>query len=326
MSTLSFILISFVVMSSIYTLVYTKVYPVMLPPEAYEEINEMAKVARKKTKKAMRQKAAAENEERNEGVRILFGKGDQGEVLLQMRYAPYIFIGGTPGAGKTNLLNNMIVSMAEWTRNISFYILSTQKGIKFNLYKNLLAQVVNVGLEENLWDQYLDDLLREMEARERIIAKAAEKTIEIEDVFSYNKVFSKDPLPYVVFIIDEVYELLTEERKKRTLEKLLPLVKRGRSSGIYGVLATQYLSAEEMTGRLLGNMVAKVALRTASAEDSRKIIGERGAENLDPSKGEGMIKSPSHNALKFVNTEIKPRDVEKRIKKINKKYGYLTSL
>lgn len=322
-------------LGSIYTFVYTVIFPIHLPPQAYKRQEVISREAKKKTKKQISNALTQDRQEiEEEGVNVVCGtqvqeddseRGKKNVVSLDLRDHPNIFLGAVPGGGKTTLLNNMILSMAQYTQNVSFYILSTPKGVIFEQYRRLMAHDVHVGLTEERWDGSLQFLVEEIDRREEKIATAAKKIKEIEDITSYNKVFTQEKMPFLVLIIDEVQVLLSGEHKKKNLERLLNYGRRGRSLGLPSIIATQYLSKEELSGKLIGSIPTRIALLTADADASRAILGKKGAELLDPKKGEGIIKSYEHPCIKFTNTAIDPLTVSKKIDKINKKYGYTTT-
>lgn len=304
-------------------LVFSVISPTILKENIYFDLSRMAKSAKLKDKKNFKKKYSHEKINKdNDGLKIVFGKNETGELVeLEMQYSPYLFIGGVPGAGKTNLLFNILFSIFDWTEKLEVAILTTPKGASFRLFEKLLSHKVIAVFDSSKWQKQLTIFEKEVDSREKKIADAAVTNFDIDDIGTYNKKMP-EKMNYKLLVVDEVQELVSGENGKENIELLKKIVRRGRSSGIYAIFATQYLSARELTGEFLGNMNAKIALRTSSADDSKKILGRRGAEVLNPRKGEALINSPSHLLELFRSPYIKPGDIVKRIKKINKKYGY----
>ena len=66
------------------------------------------------------------------------------------------------------------------------------------------------------------------------------------------------------------------------------MAQKGRAAGISIILATQRPSASVISGLIKANFPGRVALRVASAVDSRVILDKSGAEKID-SIGTGLI-------------------------------------
>lgn len=310
------------IIAAVCTFLYTKVYPTYLPPEEYKSIQDLAKVAKRKDKKAIKQQVVTARRAENTGLKATFGNDENGNpISLNIVKTPCVFIAGMQGMGKTNLLNNILLSIADWTRNVSFYIMTPPKGVKFNQYKkHLLSHKVKVANELDAWEEFVDELTDEHARREKFIASAAEKNISIEDISSYNKAHPNERLPYIIYVVDEASLLSKGEAKKTILKKLREIIRLGRSSGIYGIIADQTAQAEELTGGLLKLLPGKIALRLDSAKTSKDFLDQRGAEKLNPDKGEAIIKSPNHDCVKFTNPRVPPEKVNSLIKKITKKW------
>src|SRR5437773_1189628 len=115
----------------------------------------------------------------------------------------------------------------------------------------------------------------EMDRRYRLFARANARNIA-----SYNeKHQGQDRVPYVVFIIDELADLMLQAPIQ--VEKQITRVAQlARATGIHLVLGTQRPSVDVITGLIKANVPARIAFATASAVDSRTIIDMTGAEKL----------------------------------------------
>src|SRR5438105_4239521 len=115
----------------------------------------------------------------------------------------------------------------------------------------------------------------EMDRRYRLFARANARNIA-----SYNeKHTGTDRVPYVVFIIDELADLMLQAPIQ--VEKQITRVAQlARATGIHLVLGTQRPAVAAITGLIQANVPARVAFATASSVDSRTIIDMTGAEKL----------------------------------------------
>ena len=88
-----------------------------------------------------------------------------------------------------------------------------------------------------------------------------------------------DKLPYIVIVIDELADLMAQEREDLELY-ISRLAAKGRATGIHMIVATQTPRAKVVTGTIKINMPCRIALKVDSGIHSRVILDEQGAENL----------------------------------------------
>ena len=94
-----------------------------------------------------------------------------------------------------------------------------------------------------------------------------------------DRAFDLTPLPYIVFIIDEMADLMGQCGKEAD-----PLIQRlaqmARAVGIHLVLATQRPSVDVITGTIKSNFPSRISFQVRNKIDSRTILDEQGAEQL----------------------------------------------
>jgi S-DNA-T family DNA segregation ATPase FtsK/SpoIIIE len=144
--------------------------------------------------------------------------------------------------------------------------------VDFSSVPHLISPVI-VDREKALATlKWLD---REMDHRYDKLASVGARDIE-----AYNKnPRVKEPLSYLVLIIDELAELMAAalDEVERRLCRLAQLA---RATGIHLVIATQRPSVDVVTGLIKANFPARVSFAVAAQVDSRTILDSGGAEKL----------------------------------------------
>jgi S-DNA-T family DNA segregation ATPase FtsK/SpoIIIE len=114
----------------------------------------------------------------------------------------------------------------------------------------------------------------EMEARYKELAQAGVRNLE-----GYNKLEGIAKKPYIIFMIDELADLMMYAANE--VEDLITrIAQKARAVGIHLVLATQRPSVDVITGLMKANIPSRIAFNVSSMIDSRVIIDMPGAEKL----------------------------------------------
>ncbi|MFP4364020.1 MAG: FtsK/SpoIIIE domain-containing protein [Spirochaetia bacterium] len=212
---------------------------------------------------------------RPEALPIYLGKTLTGEELFtDLAAHPHLLVAGSTGSGKSIFLHAMIQSFLYSPNRQAFrMVLIDPKRVEFSVYDKSrhLACPVLEDLPEI--EAALTTLVNEMEGRYQFLEKQG-----FRDIASYNTEQEKK-LAYVAVIIDEAADILLQD-KGEIKRKVILLAQKARAVGIHVVLATQRPSADVIDGLIKANFPARIAFRTASASDSRIILGEKGAEDL----------------------------------------------
>lgn len=225
--------------------------------------------------------------------------------------APHMLVAGSTGSGKSVCLNSMLIS---WIFKASpddvRLILIDPKQVEFTPYNglpHLLVPNVITSTEKAL--NAMSWSIDEMERRYSLFSKFGVRNIEEYNDTSEVKSFMAEKLYYIVLVVDELADLMSQS-KKEFEEKIMRLTQKSRAAGIHLVLATQRPSVDVITGTIKNNLPTRIAFAVSSFADSKTIIGESGAENL-LGKGDMLfapIDSPTPSRIQgcFVsNDEIK---------------------
>lgn len=206
------------------------------------------------------------------------GRDVSGDVILaDLEEMPHVLIAGATKSGKSVAINTLITSML--FRNAPSelkLILVDPKRVELAKYDgipHLLTPVIS-GLEVDKTISALKWSVSETEKRYKLLQESGVRNIE-----EYNGKKSNEPMPFIVIIIDELNDLMSQAGKE--MEALIVrLAQMGRAAGIHLVLATQRPDVKVITGVIKANIPARIALRSTSQVDSRTILDKAGAEKL----------------------------------------------
>ncbi len=220
---------------------------------------------------------ATSETEINDFLSIPIGKSGRNVVNLEMGLKSGIyhgFIAGQSGSGKTNLLHNIITSIAKdySPDDIRLYLLDYKWGVEFQVYENhpnveyLLLDNENIESGINL----LKELRKEFLKRSKEFL-AVGKTINNIDEFNKK---TGEKMPHILVIIDEVQQLFSSFNLRREVNPLLKEVaKQGRAFGIHLLFSTQSYAQCEIDSDTLSQMPLRIAFALSSGSECRAILG-----------------------------------------------------
>ncbi|GIW64827.1 MAG: DNA translocase FtsK [Patescibacteria group bacterium] len=235
-------------------------------------------------------------------------------VASSIAKMPHVLIAGATGSGKSVLLNAWISAFLFRTRPEQLrLILVDPKRVELSVYNDVPHLLTPVIVEAEKIISALKWTVAEMETRYKIFAKYGVRNIE-----SYNEIPGVEKKPYIVFIIDELADLMIFAPGEAE-ELITRIAQMARATGIHLVLATQRPSVDVITGLMKANIPTRIAFNVSSMIDSRVIIDMPGAEKLlgrgdmlflppDKAKpiriqGPFITEKEVHNLVKFLKSQ-----------------------
>jgi S-DNA-T family DNA segregation ATPase FtsK/SpoIIIE len=210
---------------------------------------------------------------------------------------PHALIAGTTGAGKSELLQTLIASLACANRPdaMTFVLVDYKGGSAFSGCADLPHVVGMVtDLDAHLTQRALASLAAELTRRERILAAAGVKDIE-----DYTARLDREtrggradgllaPMPRLVIVIDEFASLVRDLPDFVT--GLVGIAQRGRSLGLHLILATQRPSGV-VSADIRANTNLRIALRVTDAAESTDVIEAPDAASISrAAPGRGYVR------------------------------------
>jgi S-DNA-T family DNA segregation ATPase FtsK/SpoIIIE len=188
-----------------------------------------------------------------------------------VRDGPHGLVAGTTGAGKSELLQTIVASLAVANRPdaMTFVLVDYKGGAAFSQCVRLPHTVGMVtDLDTHLVERALESLGAELRNREHVLAAAGAK-----DLGDYDRLLATDktltPLPRLLIVIDEFASLVRELPDFVT--GLVNIAQRGRSLGIHLILATQRPSGV-VSPEIRANTNLRIALRVTDPAESSDVI------------------------------------------------------
>lgn len=229
-------------------------------------------------------------------LRAPLGVTGRGQLALDIRSdGPHGLVAGTTGAGKSELLQSLVASLAAThpPTKLTFLLVDYKGGAAFKECKDLPHTVGFVtDLNEHLTRRALTSLNAEITRREHILGAASAKDLRDME----RKGIDGAP-PNILIVIDEFAALAKEVPE--FVAGMVDIAQRGRSLGMHLLLATQR-PAGVVTDNIRANTNMRIALRVAEEPESVDVIGTKAAHKVDVSTpGRAFARIGSNDPVQF---------------------------
>ncbi|MDP8171627.1 FtsK/SpoIIIE domain-containing protein [Pasteurella skyensis] len=205
---------------------------------------------------------------------------------------------GRVGSGKSALLNNLIVGIAEryTAQEIQLVLMDFNRGVEFNVFAEHpnCTQLFADYEAASMAVEVVEGFLNEMHNRMELIEKAS-----VKNIGQYNKKYPDFPMAYKILIIDEAHRLFSGNYRQQQYFSgcLNKLLREGRKAGMHVILATQAISDSDIPSYVLDQTGLRLSFKLNEPKNARNIFkyGNEVALDLDASKHEVLINTDSGN-------------------------------
>jgi S-DNA-T family DNA segregation ATPase FtsK/SpoIIIE len=241
---------------------------------------------------------------------VALGKDINGRIkVAALDTMPHLLIAGSTGAGKSVMLNSLIMSILyKATPHQVRLIMVDPKRLEFGLYEGIPHLLTPVITDPKKATNALRNAVLEMERRLKLLA-----SLGVRNIDQFNKKVRQlqakprslfedeteeeqlEEIPYVLILIDELADLMMLERAN-VEESVTRLAQMARAVGMHLVLATQRPSVDVITGLIKANFPSRISFRVATRVDSRTVLDVMGAEHL-LGRGDMLFLPPGSSRL-----------------------------
>jgi len=263
-------------------------------------------------------------------LEIPIGRSPDGRLTINFSLGEksenyHAIITGTTGTGKSTLLNNLIVGIAEnfTAQELRLYLMDFKQGVEHKVFsEHPNCEKIFLGSDNlDAATDVLESFVNLMKERNALFRRYP----DVKDISSYNGIAEKK-MPRVLLIIDEVHGLFSGDYKRQDLFRSLlsSVATQGRSFGIHLILSTQTIagSINQSLGELMAQFSLRITYRLIKPQDAEAVMSMGNLAPLKLNKFELIYNNGSglkeNNVLCRVDP---PKDILASIKRIRNSRG-----
>ncbi|WP_258909113.1 FtsK/SpoIIIE domain-containing protein [Pseudomonas putida] len=222
---------------------------------------------------------------------VPLGEDRYGELVavnFSSSNSPHLLVAGTTGSGKSEALNTMLYGLVRFYGPSELKLMLVDpKGTELTPFERAAHLIGTIGWDDADALVMLKEAVEEMQQRYiKFKQKGCRSLVEFN-----SKCGSDERLPWWLVVLDEYADLTHDPQSKKEIEQELKrLAQKARAAGIHVIIATQKPSADVISTNLRSNLPSQLALRVKSGIESRVVLDEAGAENLN-GRGDALLKA-----------------------------------
>ncbi|WP_131827838.1 FtsK/SpoIIIE domain-containing protein [Mycolicibacterium fortuitum] len=208
---------------------------------------------------------------------------------------PHGMMSGGTGTGKSFMMTAIVLGLilANSPSKLRMILADFKGGATWKKFQGRIAHeaatITNLENALDLVERTKDALLGELDYRQKLFARYT----DVENIREYRARAKNhpemEPLPFLLFIADEVHQFLKDYPEYRDI--FIEIGRIGRSLGILVFLASQYLD-EQAVGAFVKHAMFGISLKVSEPAESRTVL----------KKNENAIKLPASMVALYCKT------------------------
>ena len=261
-------------------------------------------------------------------------------IAADLAQMPHLLVGGMSMSGKSNFLNSLICGLVRHRSPDEVrFVFYDPKCVEFTAYSNLPHAAFQVITDDAQCMYALLSLVREMDRRLKMFARVLCRRIDhfnkrkseteedgVPDIWGFKADESadiQDTVPYIVFVIDEVAELVSRFGND-FIAPFKELMSKGSAAGIHVVVATGHVNEQTLPPSLMEYFQSRIAFKTHTQAESLLLVNSPDADILS-GPGDMLLYrqwqlSMHTDLVRMQSAWISPVDVESVVDEAGKKY------
>lgn len=251
---------------------------------------------------------------------------------------PHLLIGGVGMSGKSNFLNSLICGLVRHRSPDEVrFVLYDPKCVELTSYYNLPHAAFQVITDDANCMYALLSLVREMDRRLKMFVRVLCRRIDhfnkrkseteedgVPDIWGFKADESadiQDTVPYIVFVIDEVAELVSRFGDD-FIAPFKELMSKGSAAGIHVVVATGHVNEQTLPPLLTDCFQSRIVFKTHTQAESLLLVHSPNADILSGAGDMLLYQSFGirSDLVRMQSALISPVDVERVVDEAGKKY------
>ncbi len=260
------------------------------------------------------------------------------DIVVDLAQMPHLLVGGVNASGKTNFFNSLICGLVRHRSPDEVrFVLYDPKCVEFTAYSNLPHAAFQVITDDAKCMYALLSLVREMDRRLKMFARVLCRRIDdfnrrksesennkVSEIWGFKADESADipdTVPYIVFVIDEVVDLVARFGDD-FIAPFKELMSKGRAAGIHVVTATGSVNEQTLPPPLMECFQSRIAFKTHTQAESLLLVNSPDADILS-GPGDMLLYRQlgmRTDLVRMQNAWISPVEIEEVVDNAGKKY------
>ena len=199
------------------------------------------------------------------GLKTCVGINIEGEKVWFDMLSSHLLIGGMARRGKSSLIRSIIMGlMMSYTPNEVKFLLCDYKRADVKLFERYKHSIGKCSTNKEEFLKQIEWLYKQKEKRVELL----EKYDEMNVVDYNNNPNIQEKIPYIIFVVDELPQVMDDEKCQRKLHLAMSEL---TYIGIYFILATQDCS-KNVIGRCKMNCPQTFGFQTRDETDSKLLM------------------------------------------------------